>query len=308
MGRFLRDLVWPWTRRRFPISPRCRKGDANCGRWDWTTTPTPVTGLASACCKHVGQRSARFDTASAIISEGSGCIGKAEASDSEEGRSEERRCEEGCGEESSSEEGRCQESRCQESRCQESSSEEGAFQEDQERLDDEEGEVTHPYLSLIDKEAERAETDLSDFRSRAVTVLTTSSGIVTLMTGLVTFAATRSNSASGSVPRDVIATIGLSILLFIVASGFALMANSPGPVLSPSKGNLLELCEAERWGDPSTAAAQECEVAEVTVDYLVTVRALAERTSERLQRAIAFQIGGVTIAGLAAVLMLSHFD
>ena len=85
----------------------------------------------------------------------------------------------------------------------------------------------NPYSALIDKEAERAETDLSDFRSRAVTVLTTSSAIVTLMTGLVTFAATKVDAKTFHVPILSILVVEVSLLFFVMALVFALIANAP---------------------------------------------------------------------------------
>ena len=62
----------------------------------------------------------------------------------------------------------------------------------------------------------------------------------------------------------------------------------------------------ERWenGDPDDEASKDCEVAAVTVRYLVSVRKLAEETSENLRIAIGYQIAGVATAATTAMILL----
>jgi hypothetical protein len=160
--------------------------------------------------------------------------------------------------------------------------------------------VEHPYTRLVEQEAKRVEDDLAAFRSRALTVVTTSSGVITLLTAVATFASSRAEKENG-LSGGILLLVGLSLLLFVVAATLALMANAPGTCEKPSGDALRNLTSPDSGEWASEPDQQERKVAKVNVTYLISVRVIAERSANFLFLAIAFQIGGLVLAAIAGL-------
>lgn len=161
--------------------------------------------------------------------------------------------------------------------------------------------MTSPYLELIQQEAKRAEEDLSSFRARALTIVTTSSGVVTLLTGLITFGASKFEEDKG-LPDAVIALLACAFTGFVVAAGLALWANHGGEIDRPRGTGLTDLTERASWeADASNPSEEERQVAIVLVKYVKSLRTLADRTAVNLNVAIGCQIAGITFAALAGL-------
>jgi disulfide bond formation protein DsbB len=166
----------------------------------------------------------------------------------------------------------------------------------------------HPYALLLDAEAKRAEEDLSSMRSRALSIVTTASGIVTLLTALTTFAASKAENERGLSGRAVW-LLGFALGLFVAAAVLALWANRPGDIRRPK---VTELTATARWnekdssGQPDTAD-QERVAAEVLAEYVVSVRKLSDRAAMYLNLSIWALIAGLAFASIAAVVLLRNF-
>lgn len=164
-----------------------------------------------------------------------------------------------------------------------------------------------PIRELIEAEAQRAEADLASFRSRSVAVVTTSSGIVTLLTGVFTFAASKTEDEAG-LPDSAIVLLALSSACLVGAAVLALVANRSGDIDRPSGSGLERYVGAEKWAqgaaDPD---AEERDVARVLVDYVTSIRTLSDSTAQMLNRAIGLQILGVLLVAVGGVVAMSSF-
>lgn len=159
--------------------------------------------------------------------------------------------------------------------------------------------MTSAYLELIQQEAKRAEDDLSSFRARALTIVTTSSGVVTLLTGLVTFGASKLEKEKG-LPDGVIVLLACAFAGFVVAAGLALWANRGGEIDRPNGADLSALTEPTSWQqDVLNPSEEERQVAATLVKYVTSLRSLADRTAKDLNVAIGCQIAGITFAAVA---------
>jgi hypothetical protein len=164
--------------------------------------------------------------------------------------------------------------------------------------------VTHPYRDLIEQEVSRAEQDLSAFRSRALTVVTTSSGIVTLLTGIITFGASKVEEEKG-IPDAAIVIIAIALALFVAAAVFALLANSPADIDRPSGPELARITTSAGWVEHKDEdGEQEREVAEVLVTYLTSLRQAGDTAACKLTTAIWLQIIGLGVAAAAGVVTM----
>lgn len=161
--------------------------------------------------------------------------------------------------------------------------------------------MTHPYHELIDQEAARAEDDLEAFRTRALTVVTTSSGIVTLLIGIVAFAA--GDGADQAIPDAAMIVVALALGLFIGAAAVALWSNKAAGTRRPSGEDLARITTPEGWTE-FDAGEQEREIAEVLVPYILSVRAIGDTAASRLNAAIALQVAGLSAAAAAALLTM----
>lgn len=157
--------------------------------------------------------------------------------------------------------------------------------------------MSHAYRDLIEQEAKRAEDDLAAFRARSLTIVTTSSGIITLLTGVVTFAASRDAEELG-LPAAAIALMGTGLALFLAAAVVAMLANASGIVVRPSTPAMEHAMSKEGWVEDD-AVEQERQVAAVLVKYVTSVQALADRAAIRLNLAIWLQIAGLGFSSVA---------
>ena len=159
--------------------------------------------------------------------------------------------------------------------------------------------MAHPYRELIEAEAGRSEGDLAAFRSRAISIVTTSSGIITLLTGIVTFAASKAEEEKG-VPDRVIALLAFSFLALLVACVIALWVNMADDVFRPDADNLVELASYDEWAeyDPTE---QERQIAEATAKYLVDLQIISNAAARKLNGAASLQILGLALAAVAGV-------
>jgi hypothetical protein len=160
--------------------------------------------------------------------------------------------------------------------------------------------ATHPSLNLITAELTRAESDLTGFRSRALTVVTTSAGVVTLLTGLVTFAASKASEDAGVDDASVV-LIAIALAGFVLAGVLALAANRARVIRRPRAASLQDAVTSEGWYDNESETEHERAVASVLVTYLISVRTAADATARTLNRAIACQIFGLVFAAGSAV-------
>ena len=165
--------------------------------------------------------------------------------------------------------------------------------------------TTHPSLELIQSELTRAETDLTGFRSRALTVVTTSAGVVTLLTGLVTFAASRAEEDDG-INAASVALIAVALAGFVVAAVLALFANRSREIRRPKADSLRVAVTPEGWYDDEDDSEHQREVASVLVTYLISVRNAADSTARTLNRAIACQIFGLLFAACSVLWTVSQ--
>jgi hypothetical protein len=161
--------------------------------------------------------------------------------------------------------------------------------------------VTYQYGIFITLEAKRAEDDLGAFRSRALTVVTTSAGVVTLLTGLVTFAASRVEEEAG-ISGLTVWLVAVALALFVLAGLLALIANVPRDVTRPSEKMLRDMFADVGWSE--SEADQARAVAECEVACLLSVRKLGNSVAWWLTAAIASQVVGLVFAAVAAIVML----
>jgi len=164
----------------------------------------------------------------------------------------------------------------------------------------------HAYRELIEQEAKRTEDDLSAFRARSLAVVTTSSGIVTLITAAVTFGASKSEVERG-ISDGAIVVMVIGIALLLAAAILALMANRAGDIQRPSGADLKRIVTSAEWSKNSSVE-QEREVAETLATYVVSVRKVSDRVASSLNRAILLQIAGVLVAAVAGIIILLSID
>lgn len=164
---------------------------------------------------------------------------------------------------------------------------------------------THPYLTLISAELTRAEGDLTGFRARALTVITTSAGVVTFLVGLVTFAASKSEEERGLDVASIV-LIGVSLAGFVLAGVLALVANMPRTIKRPSSESLQGATEPGVWRDGADDLEHQRFVAGILVPYVETVRAASDETANRVTQAIGCQIFGLAFAAAAVIVAMSR--
>ena len=167
--------------------------------------------------------------------------------------------------------------------------------------------ANHPYLDLINQEAKRAEDDLSAFRVRALAVVTTSSGVITVLTSVATLAASKAEKEAG-LSGWVLGLIGAGLLSLVLAAALALLANAPGEVDRPSGAYLADITAPPEDGSDSgwsiASEQHERRAASATVKYLVSVRQVGSRAARFLQWAIGCQVAGISLAAIAGFVAL----
>ena len=152
--------------------------------------------------------------------------------------------------------------------------------------------------TLIVAEVGRAESDFQGGRTKALSVVGIAGGIVTLTTGFLGVAAGSNKDFLQAGDRWALV---LALAAFVVAAILALIANLPAKV-TLSKANELKPLVTEYWD----AEGWDRRVAELYIDYLISLREANRRTAHLLTAAIACEIAGIAFTALLALLVVSH--
>lgn len=158
--------------------------------------------------------------------------------------------------------------------------------------------MSDPYLDYLVAEAERVENDLSSFRARSLTVLTTSSGVVGLITAAITFGSSKAEEDAGIVD-GAIALLGLSIAAFIVATVLSLLINRSAKVQRPSSESLAALTTEATWNED--ADEHERYVAVALAGFIGSMHDAIDTAATHLNWAIGAQIVGLVLGGTGGV-------
>ena len=157
--------------------------------------------------------------------------------------------------------------------------------------------MSAPLGGLIADEVARAEADLTAKRNRALSVLTASGALVTLLTGLLAVAVAQDSGLDLSAASKFIAAAGLTA--FVAATIAVLLVLRPVPADAAHVDDLARLVKTN-WGD----ATLDRDVAMFLVDYLRSLRKANENLSTLLKAAIACEVLGVALTALLAVSLL----
>ena len=152
--------------------------------------------------------------------------------------------------------------------------------------------------ALVSAEVTREETRRTDFRSRSVTLLGISSGIVTITTGLVANAAI----SPGLKFSFTSAVLSVAALVALVASAcFTLLVNTSTHDYIVEDVTDLAVDVNCKWDDPGW----DQEIARLQVDYLSRLRNSNEKKKWLLNMSVFSQILGVAIIAATAVIVVT---
>jgi hypothetical protein len=158
------------------------------------------------------------------------------------------------------------------------------------------GQVSNMLGLYIASEVAGAEQDYQNVRNRATNLLSTSAGLVALITGLLAIAVQRTNS---SVPIVVRFTVAVALSSFVVSAAYALLINRPQTILGSDEAEL------EKWvKDDWDKASWEQDVAAIQSTYLTSLRVANVTNSTRLRWSIICQIVGIAFTSVSAVALL----
>jgi hypothetical protein len=151
------------------------------------------------------------------------------------------------------------------------------------------------YGSLIDAELSSTSAASQEISRRALTVVSTSGGLVTLLSALIGFAAV--NRKDAFFPATARGPLTVAVFSFIAAAVIALLAQLPLLVRFIDVGALRRVVN-NSWADTESVASQE--VASVRVDVLATARRMNTVRSWLLVGAITAEIAAVAASGVMA--------
>ena len=149
--------------------------------------------------------------------------------------------------------------------------------------------------AYIAGEVAGAERDYQNVRSKALSLVSTSGGLVALISGLLAIA---SGASKSSVPIDSRWTIAAALGAFVISAIYALLINRPQSVSSSDEDALLKFVK-EDWD----AADWDQSIAERQVTYLKSLRIDNAMTANLLTNSIRFQIAGVLLIAMSVVLI-----
>jgi hypothetical protein len=152
--------------------------------------------------------------------------------------------------------------------------------------------------AYVATEVARGEQDYKNVRDRALSLVTTSGGLVAVISGLLAIAVGTTQSV---VPTNAKWTVAISLGSFVVSTIFALFINLPQTVISSDEDALGTYVECH-WDD----SGWDKEVASIEVDYLKSLRRDNAHTSKILKASISFQILGIAFIGASAYFILLH--
>jgi hypothetical protein len=148
----------------------------------------------------------------------------------------------------------------------------------------------------IATEVTRAETDYQNVRSRALSIVGVTSGLVTLITALLGVAEAEKLTAILGAARW---SLFGGLVIFVLSTLCALLINRPQDITASNTDSLTTLV-ANDWDDEGWDRS----VAEFLVKYLATLRNDNKRTASLLRWAIAFQLGGVGAFTITSLLII----
>jgi hypothetical protein len=160
--------------------------------------------------------------------------------------------------------------------------------------------MASPYGSLIDAELSSASAASQEISRRALTVVSTSGGLVTLLSALIGFAAV--NRKDAFFPATARGPLTAAVVAFIAAAVIALLAQLPLLVRFIDVSALRKVVN-DSWGDTESVASQE--VASVRVDVLATARCMNTVRSWLLVGAITAEIAAIAASGVMATRVVS---
>jgi NADH:ubiquinone oxidoreductase subunit K len=156
--------------------------------------------------------------------------------------------------------------------------------------------MAQEYASLIKDVLVDETAVLSEFRQRALSVVTTSGALVTLLTGLIAIAV--GSNSDREIEGSSVLFLVLAIAGFLVAAGLALWVNVPKDTKRARVDELRKLT-SEKWRDSSTRATLD--VTNLNIDVLESIRSVNDRHAKFLAFAIGSELAGVFFLGLVSV-------
>lgn len=157
---------------------------------------------------------------------------------------------------------------------------------------------TNELGAYIASEVGRAELDYQNVRTRSLSLITTSGGLLTIVSGLL---AVGVGTANAIVPTDSRWTVAIALVAFLASAVCGLIINFPQRVVSSDETQLGGLVEND-WSE----SGWDQEVAKVLVTYLTSLRDDTSHTIKWLKASISLQICGIGFVGLTAILILIH--
>jgi hypothetical protein len=153
--------------------------------------------------------------------------------------------------------------------------------------------------NLVKAEVDRAEADLQAFRGRALGVLAVSGGLLTLASGFFAIASGATHQVKITSHERWILAVAFG--LYVLSAITALLINIPGNIDLPDS-ETLEKYVQDDWND----AGWDQQATSVMVRYLSSLKSLNGRNAWNLIYAIAFEIGGILLTAVVAILVIGH--
>lgn len=151
---------------------------------------------------------------------------------------------------------------------------------------------------LIDAEVVREEKSFEGVRSRALSIVSVAGVLVTVLTGLLTIAAT-SKSAILSVPAHV--SLAVALFAMVISTILALCINFAGKVSRVDIEKVKPLVEDD-WDD----LGWDQRVAEWSLDHLKSLQTANRSSIRLLTLAIGFQVVGAMGLAATALFVVEH--
>jgi hypothetical protein len=158
--------------------------------------------------------------------------------------------------------------------------------------------VNEKYAAVIKSELDEEQATTTDFRSRSLTIVTTSGGLVTLLAGLIAIAA--GGSKTWEIPDGALWPLGVALGSYVVAAFLALSIHIPRITNRATIEGLEELLEADDDDDEATMA-----IADLQLATLTSMRVLNGERSWFLLSSIAAEIVAIAATGLTAWRIIS---
>ena len=160
--------------------------------------------------------------------------------------------------------------------------------------------VSEEYAALIRDELALEQATAVEFRQRAAGVITTSSALVALLTGLLAVAF--GSHSTHNIHGAALAFLVLALVAFFLATGAAVLINKPRKHIVRAHPDGLKELIAHSWRDASSRASRE--VASLQVDELASLRVLNRTNSGLLVCAVAFELLALAFLGMVALLLV----